>query len=171
MINESVCWYSSLSKDKLVDWEFLVSDNESTSSNCIKNVGSYSSCPQFSSPTTPPVTIDGAQDPDLNHGIGASHSFADDDNLPTPKHLCKQNVSMTPPYPLCTLLVFGSRQHALPVAWVMTQSVAKCDISKWMRALLDRVHSVDPTWKVIGFLIDDAVVETDAIRHVFHLLD
>ncbi|GJR58371.1 sister chromatid cohesion 1 protein 3 [Tanacetum coccineum] len=53
--------------------------------------------PQFSSPHTPPVTIDGAQDPDLNHGIGASDSFADDDILPTPERLRKQNVSMTPP--------------------------------------------------------------------------
>ncbi|CAI9260701.1 unnamed protein product [Lactuca saligna] len=67
-------------------------------------------------------------------------------------------------YPLCTLLVFDSRQHALPVAWVITRSVAKSDVCKWMKALLGRVRAVDPTWKVNGFIIDDAAVETDPIR-------
>ncbi|GJV27214.1 zinc finger, SWIM-type containing protein [Tanacetum coccineum] len=73
-------------------------------------------------------------------------------------------------YPLCTLLVFDSRQHALPVAWIVTRSVAKSDISKWMKALLDRVRAVDPTWKVNGFLIDDAAAETDPIRHTGNLM-
>nr|XP_043608729.1 uncharacterized protein LOC122580520 [Erigeron canadensis] len=70
-------------------------------------------------------------------------------------------------YPLCTLLVFDSRQHALPVAWVITRSVAKSDISKWMKALIDRVRAIDPTWKANGFLIDDAAGETDPIREIF----
>ncbi|THG11839.1 hypothetical protein TEA_000394 [Camellia sinensis var. sinensis] len=68
-------------------------------------------------------------------------------------------------YPLCTLLVFDSRQHALPVAWIITRSIAKPDVSKWMKALLDRVHAVDPGWKINGFLIDDAATEIDPIRH------
>ncbi|GJQ89256.1 hypothetical protein Tco_0000395 [Tanacetum coccineum] len=34
-----------------------------------------------------------------------------------------------------------------------------------MPALLDRVRVVGPTWKVNGFLIDDATVETDPIKH------
>ncbi|KAK2976423.1 hypothetical protein RJ640_007461 [Escallonia rubra] len=62
-------------------------------------------------------------------------------------------------YPLCTLLVFDSRQHALPVAWIITRSSAKPDVSKWMKALLGRVRAVDPGWKVNGFLIDDAAAE------------
>lgn len=66
-------------------------------------------------------------------------------------------------YPLCTLLVFDSRQHALPVAWIITRSFAKSDVSKWMKALLDRAHSVEPGWKVSGFLIDDAATEIDPI--------
>ncbi|XP_023543629.1 uncharacterized protein LOC111803459 [Cucurbita pepo subsp. pepo] len=70
-------------------------------------------------------------------------------------------------YPLCTLLVFDSRQHALPVAWVITRSFAKSDVSKWMKALLDRAHSVEPGWKVSGFLIDDAATETDPITDIF----
>ncbi|TQD88087.1 hypothetical protein C1H46_026384 [Malus baccata] len=67
-------------------------------------------------------------------------------------------------YPLCTLLVFDSRQHALPVAWVITRSFAKPDVSKWMKALLDRARSVEPGWKINGFLIDDAAAEIDPIR-------
>ncbi|KAL8045104.1 hypothetical protein ABFX02_08G090900 [Erythranthe guttata] len=70
-------------------------------------------------------------------------------------------------YPLCTLLVFDSRQHALPVAWIITRSVAKADVSKWMKSLLDRVHSVDPGWKANGFLIDDAAAEIEPIREIF----
>ncbi|CAB4318209.1 unnamed protein product [Prunus armeniaca] len=70
-------------------------------------------------------------------------------------------------YPLCTLLVFDSRQHALPVAWVITRSFAKPDVSKWMKALLDRARSVEPGWKINGFLIDDAAAETDPIRDIF----
>ncbi|KAK4393775.1 hypothetical protein Sango_1848300 [Sesamum angolense] len=70
-------------------------------------------------------------------------------------------------YPLCTLLVFDSRQHALPVAWIITRSIAKPDVAKWMKALLDRVHSVDPGWKASGFLIDDAAAEIEPIREVF----
>lgn len=70
-------------------------------------------------------------------------------------------------YPLCTLLVFDSRQHALPVAWVITRSFSKPDVSKWMKALLDRARSVEPGWKVSGFLIDDAAAEIDPIRDIF----
>lgn len=67
-------------------------------------------------------------------------------------------------YPLCTLLAFDSRQHALPVAWVITRSFAKADVSKWMKSLLDRALSVEPGWRISGFLIDDAAAEIDPIR-------
>ncbi|KAG9155480.1 hypothetical protein Leryth_009903 [Lithospermum erythrorhizon] len=70
-------------------------------------------------------------------------------------------------YPLCTLLVFDSRQHALPVAWIVTSSIAKADVAKWMQALRDRVISVDTGWKVNAFLIDDAAAEVDPIRETF----
>ncbi|KAH7860850.1 hypothetical protein Vadar_018777 [Vaccinium darrowii] len=70
-------------------------------------------------------------------------------------------------YPLYTLLVFDSRQHALPVAWVITRSIANPDVSKWIKALLDCVRAVDPGWKINGFLIDDAAVEIDPIRDTF----
>ncbi|XP_058070345.1 uncharacterized protein LOC131219297 [Magnolia sinica] len=70
-------------------------------------------------------------------------------------------------YPLYSLLAFDSRQHALPVAWVITRSFAKQDVCKWTKALADRIHAVDPVWRVSGFLIDDAAVEVDPIRDIF----
>lgn len=70
-------------------------------------------------------------------------------------------------YPLCTLLVIDSRQHALPVAWIITRSIAQPDVTTWMKALLDRVRSVDPGWKANGFIIDDAAAEIEPIREIF----
>lgn len=60
--------------------------------------------------------------------------------------------------------MFDSRQHALPVAWVITRSFAKPDVAKWMKALLDRALSVEPGWNINGFLVDDAAAEIDPIR-------
>lgn len=70
-------------------------------------------------------------------------------------------------YPLYTLLVFDSRQHALPVAWVITRSFAKQDVCKWMKALANRIRGVDPNWRIGGFLIDDAAMEVEPIRDIF----
>lgn len=68
-----------------------------------------------------------------------------------------------------TLLVFDSRQHALPVAWIITRSFAKPDVSKWLKALIDRARGVEPGWKVNGFLIDDAAADIDLLRQDFLL--
>lgn len=38
-----------------------------------------------------------------------------------------------------------------------------------MKALLDRVHEVDPGWKANGFLVDDAAAEIDPIRQMLGL--
>uniref|UniRef100_M8BZC5 MULE transposase domain-containing protein n=1 Tax=Aegilops tauschii TaxID=37682 RepID=M8BZC5_AEGTA len=70
-------------------------------------------------------------------------------------------------YPLHTILVFDSRQQALPVAWVITRSVTKHDTSRWMKALTSRIHSVDSNWRIGGFIIDDPTSELDPIRNVF----
>ncbi|XP_022737977.1 uncharacterized protein LOC111290777 isoform X2 [Durio zibethinus] len=70
-------------------------------------------------------------------------------------------------YPLCTLLVFDSRHHALPVAWIITRSIAKADVAKWTKALVDRTRSIEPGWKTNGFVIDDAAMEIDPIRDTF----
>ncbi|OAP16167.1 hypothetical protein AXX17_AT1G53650 [Arabidopsis thaliana] len=67
-------------------------------------------------------------------------------------------------YPLCTLLVFDSRHHALPVAWIISRSYLKSDVEKWMKILLQRAQSVEPGFKINGFIIDDAATETDPIR-------
>lgn len=68
-------------------------------------------------------------------------------------------------YPLCTLLVFDSRHHALPVAWIISRSYLKSDVEKWMKILLQRAQSVEPGFKINGFIIDDAASEIDPIRH------
>ncbi|VAI31513.1 unnamed protein product [Triticum turgidum subsp. durum] len=70
-------------------------------------------------------------------------------------------------YPLHTILVFDSRQQALPVAWIITRSVTKHDTSRWMKALTSRIHSVDSNWRIGGFIIDDPTSELDPIRNVF----
>ncbi|XP_048529907.1 uncharacterized protein LOC125509073 isoform X2 [Triticum urartu] len=70
-------------------------------------------------------------------------------------------------YPLHTILVFDSRQQALPVAWVITRSVTKHDTSRWMQALTSRIHSVDSNWRIGGFIIDDPTSELDPIRNIF----
>ncbi|XP_078435415.1 SWIM zinc finger family protein [Wolffia australiana] len=70
-------------------------------------------------------------------------------------------------YPLYSLLAFDSRHHALPVAWVITRTMAKPDVFKWMKELADRVHSADPGWRISGFIIDDAALEVDPIRQIF----
>lgn len=68
-------------------------------------------------------------------------------------------------YPLCTLLVFDSRQHALPIAWIISRSFSKPDVEKWMKSLLQRARSVEPGFMINGFIIDDAAAEIDPIRH------
>ncbi|KAG8049461.1 hypothetical protein GUJ93_ZPchr0009g1575 [Zizania palustris] len=70
-------------------------------------------------------------------------------------------------YPLHTLLVFDSRQQALPVAWIITRSVTKQDTLRWMKALTERIYSVDSTWRIGGFVIDDPASELDPIREMF----
>ncbi|RZC69461.1 hypothetical protein C5167_032568 [Papaver somniferum] len=70
-------------------------------------------------------------------------------------------------YPLCMLLVFDSRHHALPVAWVITRSFAKQDVSKWTKELVDRARSIDAAWKINAFMVDDAAAEVDPIRQDF----
>lgn len=70
-------------------------------------------------------------------------------------------------YPLCTLLVFDSRHHALPVAWIISRSNLKSDVEKWMKILLQRAQSVEPGFRINGFIIDDAAMEIDPIRDTF----
>jgi hypothetical protein len=70
-------------------------------------------------------------------------------------------------YPLFTLLVFDSRQHASPVAWIITRIFAKPDVSKRLKALIYRARSVEPGWKVSGFLNVDAAADIDLLRQDF----
>ncbi|XP_020588249.1 uncharacterized protein LOC110030047 isoform X2 [Phalaenopsis equestris] len=70
-------------------------------------------------------------------------------------------------YPIYSLLVFDSKRNALPVAWIITPRFANGEIHRWMRALFDRIHSKDPTWKLGGFIVDDPLADLNVIREVF----
>ncbi|XP_077252948.1 uncharacterized protein LOC143892313 isoform X2 [Tasmannia lanceolata] len=70
-------------------------------------------------------------------------------------------------YPVHSLLVFDSNNKAIPVAWIITPRFASGDAHKWIRALYDRIHSKDPTWKLAGFIVDDPSADVITIREVF----
>eukprot|EP01018_Ginkgo_biloba_P040165 Gb_09265 [translate_table: standard] len=70
-------------------------------------------------------------------------------------------------YPVYSLLVFDSNQVGIPIAWVITASFASHDVRKWMGALYDRVCAKDSTWRLNGFIVDDASTEFSIIRDVF----
>ncbi|XP_004513230.1 uncharacterized protein [Cicer arietinum] len=70
-------------------------------------------------------------------------------------------------YPVHSLLVFNSDKKAIPVAWILTPRFSCLDAHRWMRALYNRVHTKDPTWKLAGFIVDDPHYDVLAIRDVF----
>ncbi|XP_042515530.1 uncharacterized protein LOC122089860 isoform X2 [Macadamia integrifolia] len=71
-------------------------------------------------------------------------------------------------YPVHTFLVFDSDNKAIPVAWIVTSRFGSVNTQdKWIRALYNRVHSKDPTWKLAGLIVDDPCTDILAIREVF----
>ncbi|RDY11502.1 hypothetical protein CR513_03816, partial [Mucuna pruriens] len=70
-------------------------------------------------------------------------------------------------YPIHSLLVFNSDKKAIPVAWIIAPRLSSLDTHRWMRALYNRVHTKDPTWKLAGFIVDDPLYDVLAIRDVF----
>ncbi|KAL2322371.1 hypothetical protein Fmac_026750 [Flemingia macrophylla] len=70
-------------------------------------------------------------------------------------------------YPIHSLLVFNSDKKAIPVAWIIAPRFSSLDAHRWMRALYNRVHTKDPTWKLAGFIVDDPFYDVLAIRDVF----
>ncbi|KAI3693415.1 hypothetical protein L6452_33250 [Arctium lappa] len=72
-------------------------------------------------------------------------------------------------YPIQSLVVFNSDNKAIPVAWIIAPSFSRSgDTHRWMRALFNRVHTKDPTWKLAGFIVDDPLSDILTIREVFH---
>ncbi|KAG2394382.1 uncharacterized protein HKW66_Vig0182400 [Vigna angularis] len=67
-------------------------------------------------------------------------------------------------YPIHSLLVFNSDKKAIPVAWIIAPRFSSLDAHRWMRALYNRVHTKDPTWKLAGFIVDDPLYDILAIR-------
>ncbi|XP_073122344.1 uncharacterized protein [Henckelia pumila] len=70
-------------------------------------------------------------------------------------------------YPIHSLVVFNSDNKAIPVAWIIAPRFSSSDTYRWMRALCNRVHAKDPTWKLAGFIVDDPLADIVAIREVF----
>lgn len=70
-------------------------------------------------------------------------------------------------YAVHSLLVFDSKNTAIPVAWIVTPQFSDNDMYKWLRALYDRVRSKDPTWKLGGFIVDDPSIDINWIRDIF----
>ncbi|KAL3603963.1 hypothetical protein D5086_004822 [Populus alba] len=70
-------------------------------------------------------------------------------------------------YPVHSLVVFHSDNKAIPVAWIITPIFASADARRWMRALYNRVHTKDPSWKLAGFIVDDPLTDILTIRDVF----
>ncbi|XP_021748891.1 uncharacterized protein LOC110714646 [Chenopodium quinoa] len=70
-------------------------------------------------------------------------------------------------YPVHSLLVFNSENKAIPIAWVISPRFTSRDAFKWIRALHNRVLTKDPAWKLAGFVIDDPLTDTGAIRDIF----
>ncbi|KAJ3674007.1 hypothetical protein LUZ60_005999 [Juncus effusus] len=70
-------------------------------------------------------------------------------------------------YPLTTLLVYDSTNHALPIAWIITRSISKTDVFKYMKALVERVRNFDPSWTAGGWIVDDPTSQLDPIRELF----
>ncbi|KAG7543048.1 Zinc finger SWIM-type [Arabidopsis thaliana x Arabidopsis arenosa] len=70
-------------------------------------------------------------------------------------------------YPIHSLVVFDSENKAIPVAWIIAPRFSSGDAYRWMRALCNRVHAKDPSWKVAGFIVDDPFADIITIRDVF----
>ncbi|CAH2041049.1 unnamed protein product [Thlaspi arvense] len=70
-------------------------------------------------------------------------------------------------YPIHSLVVFNSHNKAIPVAWIIAPRLAFPDPHRWMRALYNRVHTKDPSWKLAGFIVDDPLADTLTIREIF----
>lgn len=69
-------------------------------------------------------------------------------------------------YPIHSLVVFNSENKAIPVAWIIAPRFSSGDAYRWMRALCNRVHAKDPSWKVAGFIVDDPFADIITIRLV-----
>eukprot|EP01018_Ginkgo_biloba_P030133 Gb_11378 [translate_table: standard] len=70
-------------------------------------------------------------------------------------------------YPLFTLLVFDTHHNGVLVAWIISSSSSSSDIQSWMEKLRSRIYEMDPTWRLSAFMVDDIVVEINAISDVF----
>ena len=61
-------------------------------------------------------------------------------------------------------MAFDGQQNGVPVAWVLASRNTSADIVSWLEVLMNRCYQRRPNWKVNAFMVDDALVEIDALR-------
>jgi hypothetical protein len=65
------------------------------------------------------------------------------------------------------LMVFDKHRNGVPVAWVISSHNSTYDIRKWLSTLFDVGMKERPYWHVRSFIIDDVIVDIQALR--FHI--
>ena len=67
---------------------------------------------------------------------------------------------------LFTLMVFDDFRNGVPIAWVITSRQKEDDLIQWLTALHAKAITVQPEWRSICFIVDDAIHERNAIKYV-----
>ena len=68
--------------------------------------------------------------------------------------------------PLYTGLVIDGFGNGVPGFMNLCQGTSQVDIRQWLAALLDKIRQKDPDWMCSCIMVDDAIAEINAIRHV-----
>ncbi|MCO5613306.1 hypothetical protein L7F22_067582 [Adiantum nelumboides] len=70
---------------------------------------------------------------------------------------------------LYSVLVFDAFRNGVPVAWVITSSSTRVNISSWLTSLRNRVLDHCKGWEPNAWMVDDAEAEILSLREVFGL--
>ncbi|MCO5564520.1 hypothetical protein L7F22_018181 [Adiantum nelumboides] len=68
---------------------------------------------------------------------------------------------------LYTILVFDAFRNGVPIAWTITSSACRSNITTWLAALRNRVLNLNKGWEPNAFMVDDAEADIQALREVF----
>ena len=61
-------------------------------------------------------------------------------------------------------MAFDEQQSGVPVAWVVASRNTSEEIALWLEHLMHRCYQIRSDWKVNAFMVDDALVEINALR-------
>ena len=70
-------------------------------------------------------------------------------------------------FPLYTLMVFDDWLNGVPVAYIITSSSRQPDLEPWMRALANKMVSVQEDWMPNAFITDCAQAEIGGLQSVW----